>query len=213
MMKKHVFAAMAVLAVSAFALGDTVLYEFESGGAYSAQGWFSFGVPTTDSGQTTQASVGTYARYHSFNMNLGGWGIGDRSPSASDATYGFGDLNPYVGISADVKYTLGSPPTAIDTIELLLAIGDAEWTSFHTITTTYQTISADFASLIPQGTATLPITSADLADPSLQIKLVMRRGADTGRGVLRYDHIVAYVPEPGALGLLALAGVAGLRRR
>jgi len=218
-MKKYAGVAALVLSLGAFAAwGDiieTVLYEFETGDppAYSAQGWFSFGVPTTDSGSTNQAAVGGYARFHSFNMNLGGWGIGDRSPSSSDPTWGFGDLNPYVGISAYVKLTLGNPPTTIDTIELMLAIGDAEWTSFHTLTSEYQQISARFVDLIPQGTATEPITSAQLADPNLQIKLVMRRGSDTGRGVLRYDHICAWVPEPGALTLLAMVGLMGLRRR
>jgi len=192
---------------------ETVLYEFEVDGAYNGQGWGSFGVPTTDSGMTTDASVGDYARFHSFNMALGSWGIVDRSPSSSDASWGFGDLSGYDGIAADVKMTQLDPPTGIDTIELLLAIGYAEWTSFHPLTSEYQTISAKFDELIPQSSATDPITPEQLADPSLQIKLVLRRGEDTGHAVLRYDHIVAFIPEPASLTLLALAGLVGLRRR
>lgn len=189
------------------------LFDFEVGGSSNGQGWGSFGVPTTDSGATTQHTTGDYGRFHAFNMGLGSWGIVDRSPTASDATYGFGDLSGYIGISADVKLTLNSPATAVDTVELLLAIGSDEWASFHTLTTDFQTISADFADLIPQSTATDPITLAQLADPDLQIKLVIRRGDDVGRGALRYDNIQAYVPEPGALVMLVSVGLLALRRR
>ena len=212
MRKCTVLAALLLSTVVASSLADTVLYDFEVGGVFNNQGWSSYGTATTDSGQTNDASVGSFARFHSFNMALGSWGIGDKSPKSS-ATYGFGDLNPYAGISADVKLTVQDPPTSLTTVEMLLAIGYMEWTSFHTMTSDYQTISASFADLIPQSSATEPITAAQLASPDLQIKFVIRRGTDTGKGVLRYDHITAWVPEPAALSLLALVGLTGLRRR
>lgn len=218
-MRRRVLFVAAALAASLLVAASqaeefTVLYEFEVEGASNAQGWGSFGPNTTDSGATTQSSVGTYGRFHSFSSALLGWGIVSRSPVASDPTWGFGDLNPYLGISADVKLTYGTPPTALNTFELMLAIGDAEWTSFHTMTGTYQTFMASFDELIPQGTAVAPITAAELADPNLQIKLVVRRGTEeAGKGALRYDHVCAWVPEPSALALLAVAGLFGLRRR
>lgn len=214
MTHKHMLVGLMVSFGLMTATAQTVLlYDFEVGGSSNGQGWGSFGVPTTDSGPTTQSTNGDYGRYHAFNMGLGSWGIVSRSPGAGDPTWGFGDLSGYIGFSADVKLDLSTPPTAVDTVELLLSIGSDEWVSFHTLTSDFQTISANFADLVPQSTATDPITSAQLADPDLSIKLVMRRGGDAGRGTLRYDNIRAIIPEPGSLVLLASLGVLVLRRR
>lgn len=208
-----VLLAVGVLAAHADLI-ETVLYEFESAGAYSAQGWSAYGTGTTDSGSTTSAYVGTYARFHAFNMGATGvtWGVGDKSPLRSNATYGFPDLNAFLGLSAAVKLTPGSPATEISTVELLLAIGTDEWASVEPLTTSYERVEARFTDLIPQGTALAPITAAQLADPNLQIKFVLRKGSDVGKGTLRYDHICAWTPEPGSL-LLLVVGLAGLRRR
>ena len=60
----------------------------------------------------------------------------------------------------------------------------------------YRTVAADFAGLTPQNTATLPITEAQLRDPSPEIRVLLRNlnrdtGDPTGKARLRVDTVSA----------------------
>ncbi|UCG15976.1 MAG: hypothetical protein JSV19_11850 [Phycisphaerales bacterium] len=81
--------------------------------------------------------------------------------------------------------------------------GDADlydFTSFHAAFSPadglYRTAAADFAGLIPQNTATLPIAEAQLRDPGLEIRVLLRNlnrdtGDPTGKVRLRVDTVSA----------------------
>ena len=49
--------------------------------------------------------------------------------------------------------------------------------------------AVDFVDLTPQYLASQPITQVQLSDPSLRIKLIMRKNANSGEGELDYDQI------------------------
>jgi hypothetical protein len=158
------------------------LFDFESGD----QGWFSFGNGTTASGITPTGSSGQ-GRFHTadFDDPTMTWGMGDKSANGVD-------MSPYTGMSIDARLTspdaqdpfVGSP-----VLEFMLSIGYLEWAEEFTLTESYQTLSVDFANLVPQGTATQPVTPAQLGDPGMRIKLIMRKAGKSGKAKLEYDEV------------------------
>jgi hypothetical protein len=113
------------------------------------------------------------------------WGMGDKSANGVD-------MSPYTGMSIDARLTspdaqdpfVGSP-----VLEFMLSIGYLEWAEEFTLTESYQTLSVDFANLVPQGTATQPVTPAQLGDPGMRIKLIMRKAGKSGKAKLEYDEV------------------------
>jgi hypothetical protein len=165
-------------------LPETVLYDFTAGD----QGWTSFGIYTTDSGLTPSGSVGQ-GRFHiaDFDVPTSGFGIGDKSP--------FVDLSAYAGMMVDVRMVdvPGEPPfNGVREFEFKLAIGETEFSKTFTATTDYQTYSLRFAELYPSP------APWQLSDPGLVIKLVVKKGTNTGKVRLDYDQVTVYskVPSP-----------------
>jgi hypothetical protein len=214
---KQMMCAVAVTALVAVgwpmsASAADTLYDFETG----AQGWFSFGGITTDSGNEVPGSDGTtVGRFHTGDFSLGGFGMGDASPTGID-------LTPYIGLSIDMFWDVpdnltggqvpfsGTPET-----ELMLAIGYAEWSTTVPLTGGYETYSVDFVDLTPNYYASIaPYFGAlpSLDDPGLKIQLITRNSIGTGVGTLHYDQILGIVPEPAAGLLVVLGGVALTRR-
>ncbi|MCB9850188.1 MAG: PEP-CTERM sorting domain-containing protein [Phycisphaerales bacterium] len=189
------------------------IYDFESG----AQGWFSFGTPTTDSGNELGGSAGTLlGRYHTGDFDLGGWGMGDASPTGVD-------LSSYTGLSIDMYYDVPPdlqgaqvPFNGTWETELMIAIGYAEWSTSFPLTNSYDTYSVDFVDLTPNYYANIaPYFGGlpNLNDPGLKIQLITRSSIGTGTGRLHYDQISGIVPEPASLALLGLGAFALIQRR
>ncbi len=167
-----------------YAHADTVLFAFTGGN----DGWSSVGPLTTDSGTQTYGVVGE-GRSHVANFDLPGWGIADYSPAV--------DLTGSTGLRvfARLRQILNFPMFSGDaTFKYGLAIGDAEWMATGTLTMAYQPFSADFSALVPEGTATDPITLAQLSDPNLVIKLQVPKGNNSGVAALDYDQVSALGP-------------------
>lgn len=163
-----------------------VRFDFESG----SQGWFSFGEGTTGSGLLPtggSAGAGPQGRYHRADFDAGTmtYGFGDASPIGQD-------LADYVGMSIDMRlrnYDTSDPFVGTPSVEFMLAIDTQEWAESFTLTDAYQTCTVDFASLVPQGSATQPITAAQLSDANLRFKLIMRKGTNHGQVELDYDEV------------------------
>ena len=161
-----------------------VLFDFETGD----QGWFSFGFGTLDSGLLPLGgSAGSQGRFHKadFDDPTMTFGFGDISSTV--------DMSPYTGMSIDmrlVEFDSTAPFVGTPTVEFGLSIGAAEWRSDQSLTDTYQTFSVDFVNLVPDGFyATQPITAAQLSDPGLAIKLIMRKASNSGKVELDYDQV------------------------
>jgi hypothetical protein len=217
MNRRHTWLA-AIVAVAALGTAQAdVLFDFESG----VQSWFRFGSGTLDFGPATgQGSVGNGIYYVTDLSPSIGFGA-VRSPGLGTAGI---DLSQYVGFSADVQLSTDnlSPayPGPGPQIELMLQLpGYLEWVATATPAYgPYTTISANFADLVPQASATQAITPEQLANPNLQIRVLLRNlerdpEDPSGKIRLRVDQVSAFVPEPASLALLALGGVALLKRR
>ena len=172
------------------AVTPIVRFDFESG----SQGWFAFGEGSTGNGLLAtggSGGAGPQGRYHRADFD------------AAAMTYGFGDASPigqnlaaYAGMAIDMRlrnYNPADPFVGTPSVEFMLAIDTQEWAKAFTLTDTYQTCSVDFASLVPQGSATQPITAAQLSAASLRFKLIMRKGTNHGQVELDYDQI-AVIP-------------------
>jgi hypothetical protein len=162
-----------------------ILFDFETGD----QGWFSFGTGTIASGITASGSSGR-GRFHTANFNDPGmtYGFGDKSADGVD-------MSPYTGMSIDARISSPDPQAPFvgnPVIEFMLSIGYLEWAEEFTLSETYQTLAVDFADLTPQGTATQPVTPAQLNDPGMRIKLVMRKNSNTGKIELEYDQVKGF---------------------
>jgi hypothetical protein len=164
-----------------------VLFDFESG----AQGWISFGEGTTGNGLLPtggSGGAGPQARYHRADFDT------------ATMTYGFGDasavgqnLSSYTGMSIDMRLrnpVPADPFVGTPEVEFMLSVGYMEWAQPFTLTDTYRTCAVDFADLTPQNTATQPITPAQLSDPGLRFKLIMRKGTNHGQVELDYDQVI-----------------------
>jgi hypothetical protein len=164
-----------------------VLFDFESG----SQGWFSFGGGTVSSGLLPSGGsggAGPQGRFHlaDFSDAAMTWGMGDVSAAGQD-------MSAYTAMSIDARLRSPVPQdpfVGTPQMEFMLASGESEWAAPFLLTDSYQTFTANFANLAPQGTATQPITPAQLSDPALQIKLVMRKNANAGQASLDYDQIM-----------------------
>jgi len=173
------------------ALVDEVLFDFESG----LEGWSAFGVLTTDSGVNPLGSVGQ-GLFHvaDFDADTSGLIV---SLSERASTTGF-DLSEYQGMKLDMRLVdvLGETPFAgTPEVRVILGHGANEFVASFNVTNTYATYSFDFRDMTPRP------TPADLADPDLQIKLVMLENGNTGVGELDFDEItgirsVASICEP-----------------
>ncbi|MFQ5489123.1 MAG: hypothetical protein ACE5GE_00260 [Phycisphaerae bacterium] len=166
---------------------SVLLFDFEDGD----QGWFSFGAGTVDSGLLPtggSGGAGPQGRFHRANFGdpTMTFGFGDISPPGQD-------MSPFTGMSIDARLTSYDPLDPYmgnGIIEFGLSIGSAEWHSFHALTPDYLTLVVDFVDLVPDGIfATQPITAAQLANPSLAIKMVMRRAGNGGKVELDYDQL------------------------
>ena len=158
-----------------------LLFDFESG----AQGWSSFGVGTISSGITAEGSIGN-GRFHTINFSDAGmtWGAGDKSPDGVD-------LSAYSGMSIDARltsYDLANPFVGTPIMEFMLSIGYMEWAEEVTLSENYQRFAVDFADLVPQGTATQPVTHSQLSNPGMRVKLIMRKAGKSGKAKLEYDQ-------------------------
>ncbi len=172
--------AAGMAALPSIGLADVVLFDFESG----AQGWGAFGPLTTDSGT---AAIGLFGqgRYHVADFDLSGWGIVSVSPPV--------DLSAFEGlrVAARLVNVPGYPAfSGTPEMQMQLAIGYATWSAPVLLSDTYQLFSVAFDELEPDGeVATAPITPAELADPELQIKLVMFKRSNTGVAELDFDQV------------------------
>jgi len=206
-------AMMAALLLVTTTQAADVLYDFESGD----QGWFSFGTPTTDSGNELGGSDGTLiGRYHTGDFDLGGWGMGDASPTGVD-------LSSYSGMSVDMYWDVPSdlqgaqvPFSGTWETELMIAIGYAEWSTSLPLTNAYETYAVDFVDLTPNYYANIaPYFGSlpNLNDPGLKIQLITRSSIGSGTGRLHYDQIMGIVPEPATAAMLGLGALALIQRR
>lgn len=222
MMKRKLIVCMAAVALVAIGAGgavraDTVLYDFEGG----IDGWWRFGGGTLDFGADPGlGSVGD-GLFYVTNIDESLWGGAVRSPDLGDDGY---DMSEYTGFRADVQLSvdgLDPPyPGPGPQVELMFQLpGYYEWATHADLPLdgSWHTVSSDFADLIPQNAATDPITMEELARPDLEIRVLLRNldrepGAPSGKVRMRVDEVTAF-PEPAALTMLALGGVALLRRR
>jgi hypothetical protein len=134
------------------------------------------------------------------------------------------DLSGYTGFSADVQLSVDGLDPAFPgpgpQVELMLQLpGYLEWAKIVTLPLdgSWHTISSDFEDLTPQNAATDPITQAQLGHEDLEIRVLLRDLHDgdpvpEGKVRMRVDQVQAF-PEPTSLSLLALGGLALLRRR
>lgn len=210
-------AAMLVVGAAGQARAD-VLFDFEG----SVQSWFRFGPGTLDWGPSVGDGVGgSDAIRYITSLDETIWGGAVRSPNLGTVPI---DLSQYTAFSADVQLSVDGLDPAYPgpgpNVELMLQLpGYFEWAKSVSLPAdgNYYNISSTFADLTPQNVATEPITAAQLADPNLQIRVLLRNlnrepGAPTGKIRLRVDNVMA-VPEPTSAALLALGGLALLRRR
>jgi len=223
-------AAAMVVGAAGVAHAD-LLFDFEG----STQQWFRFGGGTLDFGLASgQGTHGAGPDAISYVTNLDETLFGGAVRSGNQSTWatapgfawapGVSSMADYTAFKADVQLSVDglSPvyPGPGPNVELMLSLpGYMEYATSVSIPAdgSYHTISSGFANLTPQNAATLPITAAQLADPNLQIRVVLRNlnrdpGAPSGKIRLRVDNVQA-VPEPTSLALLALGGLAALRRR
>jgi hypothetical protein len=168
------------------AVHSVVLFDFESG----SQGWFSFGTGTTGNGLLPtggSGGAGPQGRYHRADFDAAGmtYGVGDASAIGQN-------MSAYTGMSIDMRlrnHNPSDPFVGSPVVEFMLSINTQEWAKQFTLTDTYQTCAVNFADLVPQNTATLPITAAQLQDPNLCIKLIMRKASNHGQVELDYDQV------------------------
>ncbi len=211
-------AAVAMLAICAVGetRADDVLFDFEGG----TDAWWRFGGGTLDFGAAPgEGTVGDGIFYvTSLDETL--WGGAVKSPDLPGAGV---DMTQYTGFTMDVQLSTDGLdpvyPGPGPQIELMLQLpGYLEWAALYTAPDEdYHTYQADYATMIPQSSATDPITPAQLADPSLEIRVVLRNlnrdpGDVSGKLRMRIDQVIG-IPEPTSLGLLGLGGLALLRRR
>ncbi|MBU0610498.1 MAG: hypothetical protein KKI08_21630, partial [Armatimonadetes bacterium] len=167
----------AALSLTSAALANSVIYDFETG----AQGWVSTGPITTDFGEQTYGAVGK-GRAHVGNFDLAGWGMTDYSPVVNMSTY------TGLRVYARLRNIQGYPPfSGTPTLYIGLAIGDAEWMGQATLTYGYQAFQFAFSALVPDGVyATAPITSGQLSDPNLVVKLKIYKAGNSGVAAVDY---------------------------
>jgi len=180
---------------AAFSPAD-VLFDFEG----SVQNWWRFGAGTVNFGLAAGLGSTGDGVYYITSLDPSLWGGAVKSPDLPSAGI---DLSQYSGFSADVQLSTDglSPvyPGPGPQVELMLQLpGYLEWAALFDIPADgqYRTIAANFADLIPQNTATLPITEAQLQDPSLEIRVLLRNlnrdaGDPTGQVRLRVDTVRA----------------------
>ncbi|MBN1513477.1 MAG: PEP-CTERM sorting domain-containing protein [Phycisphaerae bacterium] len=219
-MKKSLIwaAALAMLLVGTVGVARAdLLYGFEGG----VQSWGRFGNGTLDFGAAPGlGSVGD-GIYYVLNLQPQWWGGAVKSPAQSTMGY---DMSQYTGFSADVQLSVDGLDPAFPgpgpQVELMLRLpGYLEWAKIETLPLdgSWHTISSDFADLVPQSSATDPITQAQLQNPSLEIRVLLRdlhQGdpVPSGKVRMRVDQIAAF-PEPASLALLALGALVLVRRR
>lgn len=177
----------------AFAPAD-VLFDFEG----SVQDWWRFGSGTISFGLASGAGSSGDGIFYVTSLDPSLYGGAVKSPDLPSVGI---DLSDYTGFSADVQLSTNglSPPYPGPgpQVELMLQLpGYYEWAALFDIPPDgqYRTVAADFADLIPQNTATLPITQAQLQDPSLEIRVLLRNlnrdsGDPSGKVRLRVDTV------------------------
>jgi hypothetical protein len=191
MQMKYIVASLLGLAIHSVALGQTVLFDFET----DNQGWGSFGAITTDSGQLPFDGSSGQGRYHSANFSEpdeGNFGIVDVSPTGLN-------LSPYGGLSVDARFidVLDFPPfEGVKELDIVVAkgTGASEEEFFApkvTMTDTYQTFSVLF-SVFRSALTTLPPSPADLS--AMQIKFVILNTNGTGTAQFQYDQVTGLPP-------------------
>ncbi len=155
---------------------EVLLFDFEDGD----QGWASFGAYGTDSGLLVNGSVGQ-GRYHvaDFDINTNAFGIVDVSPTI--------DLSAFTGLKFDARMVDVAGQTPFGgprEFNLVLGIGETEFVQILTATTDYQTFEVAFADMTP------PPAPFHLADPALEIRLVVLADGKSGVVELDYDEFV-----------------------
>ena len=208
--------AMMLLGIVGTANAD-VLFDFEGG----VQNWYRFGGGTLHFGPApAEGSIGDGIVYVT-DMNESLWGGALRSPDLPTAGI---DMSQYTAFSADVQLSTDGLDPAYPgpgpDVELMLQLpGYLEWKATFSIPCDgqYYNLSSNIADLVPSNMATAPISQAQLQDPSLEMRVILRNiqrdaGAPAGKIRLRVDNVQA-VPEPVSAVLLAAGGLVVLRRR
>ncbi len=216
-MRRSVLVGMAVLSLAlAGAAQADVLFDFETG----VQGWYRFGGGTLHFGPAAGEGSSGDGIVYVTNLNESLWGGAVKSPDLPGVGI---DMSQYTAFSADVQLSNDALdpvyPGPGPNVELMLNLpGYLEWTASYSLPVDgqYYTLSSTYADLVPSNAATAPITLAQLQDPSLEIRVLLRNtqrdaGAPSGKIRLRVDNVQA-VPEPVAGLLLAVGGFALLRR-